>query len=154
MLLEVGNVKLGPGCGLKPTSKSFVASNACCFSTKCSPIVPSETACLARRYLRRITMSTLFRRKRKKKSVTISAKLSAKKRASKTRALLRAKQKLDQVQKVIDDLKIKNEELSKTEFETRSNGLPPKQQLAVTTCSEAARHKSCNTRMSGFLNAS
>lgn len=71
LLLEVGNLKLCPGCGLKPTSKkSFVASNGCCFSAKCSLIVSSETACVACRYLRRITMNTLSRRKRANKSVT------------------------------------------------------------------------------------
>ncbi|XP_077559688.1 uncharacterized protein LOC144174729 [Haemaphysalis longicornis] len=142
LLLEVGNLKLCPGCGLKPTSKSFVSSNGSYFSPKCSLTVSSETACVACRYLRRITMNTLSRRKRANNSVTVSGKVNAKKRASKTRALLRAKQKLARVQKVIDDLKVKNEELSKTEFEARISGLPRKQQLAVRTCFEAARQKS------------
>lgn len=83
-----------------------------------------------------------FWKKKGKQKCDCFWEVNAKKRATKTRALLRAKQKLARVQKVIADLKNQNEELSKTKFETRIRGLPPKQQLAVRTCFEAAKRKS------------
>lgn len=132
LLREVGNLNLCSGCGLKPMNKSFSASNGCYCATNCYLV--SETACVACKYLRKLTRNTLSRKKKKAST--------RKTQVSRTRALWSMKRKLEKLQKVVGEMKSQNELLSKMEFEHRISGLPCKQQLAVRACFDASMRKS------------
>ncbi|XP_040076523.1 uncharacterized protein LOC115310148 isoform X4 [Ixodes scapularis] len=131
LLHEIGSMKLCPGYGLKPMTKTFVCFNGCYFSAKCSLI--SESPCLACKYMRKLSQNAASRKKRI---------IKAKKSASKSRALRVLKRKLAKAQSAVESMKNENEQLSKTDFQQRMSALPSKQQLAVTACFEAARRKS------------
>ncbi|CAN7938191.1 unnamed protein product [Ixodes hexagonus] len=113
LLGEVGNLTLCPGCGLKPMSKSFSVSNGCYFATNCYLV--SETACVACKYLRKLTQNTLSRKK--KKASTSETQVS------KTRTLWRMERKLGKLQKVVGEMKSQNDLQSKTE--QAENQWPP-----------------------------
>lgn len=69
-------------------------------------------------------------------------KTNKKPQASETRALWRVMQRLVKAQKMVEEMKIQNKQLTKIEFEQKISGLPSKQQLVVRACLEAAGRKS------------
>ncbi|XP_077486834.1 uncharacterized protein LOC144098205 [Amblyomma americanum] len=134
LLQDIAKRSLCPGCRLKPISKSFTASNGRYFAVNCS--ILSDTACIACKYLRKLTQNTPSRREKSRVPCLMKTP------TSKSRAVRHMKDEMEKLRKALDEMKNENEQLSATEFERRVSGLPPKQQLAVRTCFEAAKRKS------------
>ncbi|XP_077489525.1 uncharacterized protein LOC144100442 [Amblyomma americanum] len=137
-LRKTDNLLLCPGCEVEPISpgqctqygKSF-------FSKSCLVITPDGKPCLRCKYTRRLILNHMNRGK--KRAAAFKQK-NARKR--KSVHLFRAKKKLSQANKSVQELRELTQSIPTIVLEAKISGLPPKQRLAVKACFEAASRKS------------
>lgn len=122
LLREVRSFNLCSGCGLKPLNTTLHTSNGLYFAKNCSLV--SDGACIACRYLQKLTQNQLSRKKNTLKPGMRDFNKHA-------RTLRLVKQKLSKIHKVVQAMKTRNEQLSRR-IRTKNNWTPAQ----ATTCSE------------------
>lgn len=117
------------GCGMKPANTSrYVAFAGAYFSSKCSLAFKGEGPCIPCKYLRKLVQNQLSRRKCSRMAIT-----RLKKHANTRRRLHTVQKKLFNATRELEAMRLANEQTASEILLDRIKGLPPKQQLAVTT---------------------
>lgn len=106
------------------------------FAKNCSVTTVDGIACLRCKYTRRLVQNQLNRLKKKR------IKNFKQRMTRKSLELFRARKKLANAHRSIEELRTVNEGIASSALEKKLSGLPPKQRLAVKTCFEAAARKS------------
>ncbi|KAH9366056.1 hypothetical protein HPB48_007886 [Haemaphysalis longicornis] len=119
------------GCGMKP------AIAGAYFSSKCSLACKGQGPCVPCKCLRKLVQNQLSRRKCSQTAIT-----RLKKHANTHRRLQTVQKKLFNATRELEAMRLVNEQTASEVLLDRIKGLPPKQQLAVTTCFKAAARKS------------